>query len=63
MKWRCYYSVSGSRSPLEKEGRNDKILSVEDDKLIRDELETLLVNAGFSVRSGQAQVFKIQPAV
>lgn len=40
-----------------------KILLVEDDKLIRDELETLLVNAGFSVRSGQAQVFKIQPAV
>ncbi len=28
-----------------------KILLVEDDKLIRDELETLLVNAGFSVRS------------
>lgn len=40
-----------------------KILLVEDDKLIRDEMETLLVNAGFSVRSGQAQVFKIQPAV
>ena len=28
-----------------------KILLVEDDKLIRDEMETLLVNAGFSVRS------------
>jgi len=49
--------------PWKKRVAMHKILSVEDDKLIRDELETLLVNAGFSVRSGQAQVFKIQPAV
>ena len=37
--------------PWKKRVAMHKILSVEDDKLIRDELETLLVNAGFSVRS------------